>query len=78
MESAQAKVVHTFFSHVHAVEEKFNKLWVCGVGENAVFKDVSRGWFVLYTNSWEWLYIGTEKPSFKVGDRVKITQEKVE
>ena len=73
MEPTQAAI--TFVSRVIAVEEKFVKSWLDGIGDQAHFKDESRGWFIGLEGSYEFLYIGNEKPNIKVGDiaTVRIT-----
>lgn len=35
------------------------------------------GWYMLLEGSWEKLYVGMDKPDFAVGDRVKLTIEKM-
>ena len=34
------------------------------------------GWAILMEGSWEWLFIGHEKPDLEVGDPVKIIIER--
>jgi hypothetical protein len=41
-------------------------------------KQEAHGWFMLLEGSWEWLFVGAEKPDFAPGDRVKITIAKRE
>lgn len=63
-------------ARVTKVEEVFNKTYVSGVGERAVFQEESKGWFVHFGGSHEKMNFGAEKPDFNVGDSVKITFEK--
>lgn len=67
-----------FIVRVVKIEEKFERRWVHGVADKAEFKDVSLGWFVTYEGSHESLHAGSTKPNLKVGDRVLITQEKLD
>lgn len=68
--------------HIHtaitAVREQFDKVYISGTGKEAVFADVSRGWFVHFAGSWEALSVGPDKPDFDVGDKVHITFMKEE
>jgi len=36
-----------------------------------------RGWFIRFNGSYEALHVGTEKPEMGVGDRIKLTVEKI-
>lgn len=58
---------------VKSVQELFYDRYVSGVGKDAQFQKVSRGWFVGLHGSYELLYIGDEKPDIKVGDAAIIT-----
>lgn len=67
----------SFISKVVSVERHDKRVHVRGFGEDAEFRLVDRGYFMLLEGSYEALHIGFEKPAFHVGDRVKITMEKV-
>lgn len=54
------------------VKEVFRKEHVSGAGPDAVFHDVSRGWFVLLEDSYEALHVGFEKPGLVPGDPIEI------
>ena len=70
MEPAQASLV--FRARVIAVEEKYLKRWLGGVGLEAKFADEPRGWYIGLEGSYEFLYAGGNKPNVKVGDIATI------
>ena len=57
---------------VMLVEEETKKEWKSGFGKDAVFHDVSLGWFVLFQGLGSALYMGKEKPPIEKGDEVVI------
>lgn len=59
------------------VWEQHDKVHVTGTGSEAVFRKVSRGWFVQFAGSYESLFFGQEKPNLEEGDKVKISFEKI-
>jgi len=68
-----------FISHatVMQVEERVARRHVRGAGKDAVFQENSDGWYAKFA---EWpasAYLGKEDPGLKVGDRIKITVEKI-
>jgi len=63
-------------STIMSIEKRINKVWVKGIGEEAVFKDKDCGWFILLRGSYEALHVGYEEPMWRVGDHVKITLER--
>lgn len=74
MESAEAPlryeyIVHTF---VDRIEEHFEDYYISGVGANAKFKRMSKGWFMLLAGSHEAIYVGETCPDFKVGGSIEI------
>lgn len=75
MEPLEATVI---FTTIVNIEERFRTEYVSGYGSATVFNQVSLGWFILYEGSWEAIHVGYDKPSWKVGDKVKITMEKVD
>lgn len=78
MESTEAALTrYTTYSRVLAVEERSRREWISGVGDKATFRDVSTGFFVLFEGSYEAIHLGFEPPAFAVGDKVKISFEKV-
>jgi hypothetical protein len=65
-------------TRVARLERVTNKVYVNGVGAEAVFREEPVGWFVHLTGSRESLLIDVDRqPELKVGDEVKITIEKV-
>lgn len=82
MESAEAplRVLKTnlvFYTEVVDVKEHFRDRWINGVGDDAVFEQVSVGWFMYLLGSHEAIHIGSSGDWAKPGDQVKITFEKV-
>lgn len=73
MESVKTKI--RFHAYVNKIEEKFVRTWVEGIGDKAEFKDVSIGWYLHLSGSWESIYIGKEKPSMVQGDQMIVTLE---
>ena len=70
-------MVYVTYTRVEKLEQKFESKYVSGVGKDTVLASIDLGWFVLYEGSHEFLFIGPTKPEFEVGDRIKLTQEKV-
>ena len=77
MESAEVKMRYIINSKVSAIQEEFDQKYISGFGDNAVFEKKSKGWFVFLEGSYEKLHLGTEKPDWKKGDKIRITMEKV-
>lgn len=78
MEPTQAPITrYVVHSTVLKVEERKAKLYVSGVGGDAIFNEVSRGWFVWLDGSFEAIHLGLEKPEFEKGDKVKVTFERI-
>lgn len=79
MESAEAPVRHRIvvFSKVRNLEEAFERRWDGGTGPNAIFRNHSLGWYLYLEGSYEAIYVGDTKPPFNVGDKIKISFEKV-
>lgn len=88
MESAKVEIVpvlhspdfttrYVINSKVSAIQEEFDQKYISGFGDSAVFEKRSKGWFVFLEGSYEKLHLGTEKPDWKKGDKIRITMEKV-
>lgn len=77
MESVEAPVAYVTYAKVVKVEEKFAQEYDVGYGATAKFHKVSKGWFVLFTGSWEMIHVGPTKPDLRFGDQIKITIQKV-
>jgi hypothetical protein len=63
-----------FYSKVKKIENKkrIKRGWKDGHGEEQ-FEYEDMGWFILLEGSWEYLYVGGEKPEgFSVGDEVEV------
>lgn len=66
------------FSKVIKVEERFRKRYIKGVGDKAEFETESLGFFLWMKGSHEAMHLGFEDPGFNVGNKLKITIEKVQ
>lgn len=80
MESAQAPIVQdriSFISTVKAIEERHTSKYVSGVGKEAVFQEVSLGWYVWLEGSFESIHVGMSKPNWKIGDKIRVVMEKM-
>lgn len=64
---------YTIQSRVVRVFEHIEKQHVNGIGKDATFSEVSRGWFIAFEGSYEALFFDDTKPDFEEGDLVKIT-----
>ena len=43
-----SKIVRVFRARIKVLEERKEKIWVSGQGDNAVFREESRGWWVIF------------------------------
>lgn len=62
---------------VTAIEERKERRYLSGFGEDTKFTEVSLGWFLFLAGSYEAIHVGMGKPDLRVGDKMKITIEKV-
>lgn len=72
-----ARIRVVSYGTVKVLEERIAKQHVRGAGNDAEFRERSEGW---YATLHEWpaaIHFGDERPDLKIGDRVKITVEKV-
>lgn len=69
---------YTVFSRVREVERRSKRVYVSGIGYEAIFREVDLGYYVWLEDSHESLHVGFDDPIFKPGDKVKITFEKIE
>lgn len=69
-------VLHTL---VKEVKEQKVQRHIEGMGKDAIFEDVSAGWYVVFDlqNPFA-LYLGETKPVMQRGDMVKLTIEVTE
>lgn len=65
------------YSTVTAVREIKYQNWLSGAGPDAVFEEVSKGWFVFLKGSWEGLHVGKTPPALQPGDKILITIRKL-
>lgn len=72
MEPTSSTLAYVIYTEVLDVEHRFKRVHVTGAGADAIFKNISIGWFVLLKGSWEALYLGAEQPDLVAGDRVRI------
>ena len=67
----------TFTAPVRSIAEHTARQYVSGFGDNVVFQEISLGWFILLSGSWESIFVGMEKPDdLKVGDVIDVTLAK--
>lgn len=71
---AQMKVKYLQRRKVVSVKEWLDRQHVSGSGADAIFRTVSKGWFV-YLLGGDNFYVGHEKPLFKAGDHVNLILE---
>jgi hypothetical protein len=62
---------------VRAVVERKHREYVSGFGDNAVFRDVSRGWFIEIIDYPTVIEAGEQKPNCREGDQIWIEIHKV-
>jgi hypothetical protein len=75
MESPPFKI--SFGARVRRCEERKIRQWISGFGNQAVFNDVSQGWYMSLDGSHEAIFVGMTKPDIQVGDYVGVTMEKI-
>ena len=66
-----------FYSRIVKIEKRIASEWISGVGDNAKFREIDRGYFMTLEGSHESIHIGFDDPMFKAGERIKITFERV-
>lgn len=71
------KINYVVFATVKAVHEGTEVVGVGFGGGRVQFARRSCGWYVNFEHSHEALYLGAEKPVLEVGDKVKITFERL-
>jgi len=67
-----------FYSRVVSIEQRFKRVYIGGFGETAKFREEDQGYFMLLEGSYEALHIGFQLPAFSVGDRIKVTMERMD
>lgn len=72
--NAERYVINT---NVVRVFDKHERKYVSGTGYEALFENVFVGWYMALEGSHEALFMGMIKPTWKPGDKIKITLEKV-
>lgn len=77
MESRKAKIVTVVYTTVKDVHEHFKSIYVKGIGGDAEFDLRHEGWFVQFDGSNESIYFGDECPKLSIGDKIKITFERI-
>lgn len=70
-------MIYATHTRVASVEERIQILRAHKQGDDVVVEKANLGWFVRFEGSWESIFLGDTKPAFVVGDRVKISFEKV-
>lgn len=61
-----------FTAKVVSIEEKKNKRWLFGVGEQAKFHEDSQGWYIGLERSHELLFAGFTRPPINPGDEAVV------
>lgn len=72
--NAERYVINTRVVRVFCHTER---VYVSGSGPETVFTKKEIGWFMALEGSYEALYMGKIEPTWKPGDTVKITLEKI-
>lgn len=75
--NSEAPIRYATFSKVLDVAERVTRKWQRGSGNDAIFVEKSLGYYALFEGSFEAIHLGFDPPAFRVGDKVKITFEKV-
>lgn len=68
---------YVIIATVEDIHEEFGSKYVGGVGQDCAFERYSLGWYVTFAGSHEALFFGKEEPAFDIGDRIKITFERI-
>ena len=76
MEPTQEQIAYIMRTRVNEVNEVHRQEHVSGAGPEAVFRSVSRGWFLLLEGSYEALHVGFDKPELEPGDEIEIVIRK--
>lgn len=63
-------------SQVLGLQEQKISQWKSGIGPDAIFKEMSNGWFLHLVGSHEAIFLGLAKPDFEAGDIVTLTIKK--
>ncbi len=64
---------YRFSAVVKTVEERFEQIWVSGTQKDAVFRDNSLGWWVIFQGWPSAMFFGAERPDFEAGDVIDMT-----
>ncbi len=67
---------YRFSAVVKTVEERFEQIWVSGTQKDAVFRDNSLGWWVIFQGWPSAMFFGAEQPDFEAGDVIDMTARK--
>lgn len=67
-------MTHFVLGTITKIEERFTKRHVLGFGKDAVFDDVSAGWWIVVGSVS--MYVGDDNPDCAVGDVVELTIRK--
>lgn len=71
-------MIYCFEGRVKAVEERFEKRWLSGSGNDAKFEEASIGWWVIFEGWPASMRFGATKPDFEVGDIIDLTAQRRE
>lgn len=67
---------HRMSCTIETVAEKKRKKHVSGNGPDAIFTDISLGWFVTLAEVPTSIYVGLAKPDYEKGDKVWLVIQK--
>lgn len=76
MESVESALTYVIKTKVTHIEERWQDVYVSGIGKDATFSKSSMGWFVGFDGSHELLQLGYERPQLYLGDLVEISIRK--
>lgn len=70
--------IHRYIAatQIAKIEQRYRKQYISGVGDKAVVEDISTGWWIVTAAPEPYaVCVGDEKPSFEVGQEVKLILE---
>lgn len=72
-----ASIRFVYIRTLKVVEERFEKKHVSGMGDKAVMRDETIGWYATFREDPVAVFLGYTEPALRAGDRVRLTLEKV-
>lgn len=68
---------YVMFDKIKKIEESVAKKWVSGLGEHAMFRNESEGFYAVFESCPASVFLGTDAPELEAGNRVRLTLEKI-